>query len=318
LRSVGVGRGCARLGLLLAAGFLLPACGAFSAARRADVLEPLAPLATVAAGPSGAEAPHLTAGPTAAADSVEPTALTEPEAAADPGPALPRRAPQTANAPAPTAVAQAPPGARAENGEVEQYDPWEPFNEKMFNFNVKLDKYALKPVARGYKAVVPEQLQIMISNGLDNIRFVPRLVNSVLQAKWNGALREVTRFVLNSTLGFGGLFDVGKYAGIERSNEDFGQTLGLWGMSTGPYLVLPFLEPMTVRDGVGRGVDLFMDPLAYYVPFVPDRLAMKAEDTVNERALNYDLFQGVEETTLDLYSSVRHFYLNRRENQIRE
>lgn len=315
MRSVGVDRGYARLGLLLAAGFLLPACGALSAARRAEVAEPLAPLATGAVGPLRAEAPDLTASPTAAPDSVEPTALAEVAAAeADPGLALP----QTTNAPLRVALAQAPPGDRTENGEVEQYDPWEPFNEKMFNFNLKLDKYALKPAARAYKTVVPEQVQIMISNGLDNIRVVPRLVNNVLQAKWNGALRELTRFVLNSTMGFGGLFDVGKYAGIERSNEDFGQTLGVWGMSPGPYLVLPFLEPMTVRDGVGRGVDLFMDPLTYYFSWAPGRVVMKAGDTINERALNYDLFQGVEETTLDLYSSVRHFYLNRRENQIRE
>ncbi len=199
------------------------------------------------------------------------------------------------------------------------YDPWEPFNEKMFDFNIKLDRYVLKPVARVYRVVIPEPFQIMISNGFDNIRWVPRFVNSMLQGKFGGAGREVARFVINSTAGVGGLFDPAKdYWGIRPSNEDFGQTLGTWGAGPGPYLVLPVLAPTTVRDGVGMGVDLAIDPIGYFIPFLPTRLAMKIGDTVNDRALNYDLFQGVEETTIDLYSSVRHFYLKRREQQIKD
>ena len=198
------------------------------------------------------------------------------------------------------------------------YDPWERFNERIFTFNYNVDRYVLKPVARGYRAVVPERVQIMVANGFDNIGFVPRMVNSLLQGKVEGALRELSRFLVNSTLGVGGLFDAGKHAGLEPSREDFGQTLGVWGAGPGPYLVLPLMPPMTVRDGIGRGVDSFMDPLSYVLPFFWERLVMKVGETVNERALNYDLFQGVEETTLDLYSSVRHFYLKRREQQIRE
>jgi phospholipid-binding lipoprotein MlaA len=202
--------------------------------------------------------------------------------------------------------------------EEEAYDPWERFNERMFAFNYNVDRYVLKPVARGYRAVVPERVQIMIANGFDNIAFVPRVVNSLLQGKVEGALREVSRFLVNSTLGFGGLFDAGKAAGLEPSKEDFGQTLGVWGVGPGPYLVLPLMPPMTVRDGIGRGVDGAMDPLSYVLPFIWERLVMKVGETVNDRALNYELFQGVEETTLDLYSSVRHFYLKRREQQIKE
>jgi phospholipid-binding lipoprotein MlaA len=199
------------------------------------------------------------------------------------------------------------------------YDPWESFNEKMFNFNVKLDRYVLKPVARVWKTVIPEPFQVMISNGFDNIRFAPRFVNNVLQGKFGGATREMSRFLINSTAGVGGLFDPAKdYWGIRPSNEDFGQTLGVWGAGPGPYLVLPVLAPTTVRDGIGMGVDLLMDPFGYYVGFFPARFAMKLGDTINDRALNYDLFQGVEETTIDLYSSVRHFYLKRREQQIKE
>jgi len=200
----------------------------------------------------------------------------------------------------------------------EEYDPWEPFNEQTFEFNRKLDRYILKPVAQGYNAVVPDQVQVMLSNGLDNIAFVPRAVNSVLQGKFEGALREISRFMLNTTLGVGGLFDVGKHAGIPKSREDFGQTLGFWGMGPGPYLVLPLLEPLTVRDGIGKGVDMFLDPLGYFVPFIPVRLGMKAGDTVNDRSLNLDLYQGFEETVIDMYSAVRQGYLQRRENLIKE
>ena len=199
------------------------------------------------------------------------------------------------------------------------YDPWEAFNEKMFDFNVKLDRYVLKPAARVWRVVIPEPFQVMISNGFDNLRFAPRFVNNVLQGKFGGAGREMSRFLINSTAGIGGLFDPAKdYWGIRPSSEDFGQTLGVWGAGPGPYLVLPVLAPTTVRDGIGMGVDLFLDPFGYYVGFFPARFAMKLGDTVNDRALNYDLFQGVEETTIDLYSSVRHFYLKRREQQIKD
>ncbi len=204
-------------------------------------------------------------------------------------------------------------------GEAEQYDPWESFNEKMFEVNRKLDKYVLKPVANVYRHVIPEPFQVLIANGFENIRWVPRFVNNLLQGKFEGAGREMARFLINSTAGIGGIFDPAKdYWGIRPSNEDFGQTLGVWGVGPGPYLILPLLPPMTVRDGIGMGVDGAMNPLSYFLPFIWDTLGMKLGDTVNERALNYDLFQGVEETTIDLYSSVRHFYLQRRQRQIQE
>jgi phospholipid-binding lipoprotein MlaA len=201
----------------------------------------------------------------------------------------------------------------------EEYDPWESFNEKMFTFNRNVDRFVLKPVARGYMFIMPEPWQVMIGNGFDNINFVPRFVNSLLQGKWSGAGRELARFLINSTAGIGGLFDPAKdFWGIQKSREDFGQTLGVWGSGPGPYLILPFLEPLTVRDGIGKFVDGLMDPLSYLLPFVPDRLLMKIGDIINERALNYDLFQGFEESVIDMYSAVRHGYLQRRLNLIRE
>jgi phospholipid-binding lipoprotein MlaA len=201
----------------------------------------------------------------------------------------------------------------------EEYDPWEPFNEKMFEFNRNLDRWVLKPVARGYMYVMPEPWQVLVANGFANINFVPRFVNSLLQRKWGGAGRELARFLINSTAGIGGLFDPAKdFWGIERSREDFGQTLGVWGAGPGPYLVLPLMEPLTVRDGIGKAVDGFLDPLSYFLPFIWDRLGMKLGDIVNDRALNYDLFQGFEESVIDMYSAVRHGYLQRRQQLIKE
>jgi phospholipid-binding lipoprotein MlaA len=201
----------------------------------------------------------------------------------------------------------------------DEYDPWEPFNERMFEVNRNLDRFVLKPIAKAYNFITPDELQIMISNGFDNISFPPRFVNSMLQGKLKGAGREIARFLINSTVGVGGLFDPAKDVfGLVKSREDFGQTLGFYGVGPGPFLIVPLMEPMTVRDGVGKAVDSAMDPLAYYLPFFWDRLGMKIGDTVNERSLNLDLFQGFEESVIDLYSAVRHGYLQRREKLIRE
>ncbi len=200
----------------------------------------------------------------------------------------------------------------------EDYDPWEKFNEKMFDFNRQADRFVLKPVAKVYNVIMPQPFQVLIANGFDNISFVPRLVNSLLQGKWGGATRELSRFVINSTAGIGGLFDAAKYWGIEKSREDFGQTLAVWGVTPGPYLIVPFMEPMTVRDGIGKGVDSAMNPLSYVIPFLWTGLALKLGDTVNDRALNLELFQGFEESVVDMYSAVRHGYLRRREQLIKE
>jgi phospholipid-binding lipoprotein MlaA len=193
------------------------------------------------------------------------------------------------------------------------------FNEKVFEFNRRLDRYVLKPVATVYDKIMPDELQRMIANAYDNIKAIPRFVNSVLQGKWSGAGREAGRFFINTTAGIGGLWDIAKQEfKIEKSREDFGQTLGVWGASAGPYLILPFFEPFTIRDLVGYVVDSFMDPLSYLIPFFPERFALSAFEKVNERSLNLELFQGFEETVIDLYSAVRHAYLERRRNLIKE
>src|SRR5262249_885139 len=209
--------------------------------------------------------------------------------------------------------------------QIEEYDPWEPYNEKMFKFNQNFDKYVLKPVAKGYNFVMPDLFQQMIGNGFDNIQVVPKVVNNLLQWNLKGFGIELGRFLINSTPGIGGLFDIANQLfgiakqefGLNKESAGFGQTLGKWGLKPGPYVIVPFLPPFTVRDGIGYGVDVAMDPLTYVLPFIWDRLGMRLGQTVNDRSLNLDLFQGIEESTVDLYSSVRNAYLQRRENLIR-
>jgi phospholipid-binding lipoprotein MlaA len=197
-------------------------------------------------------------------------------------------------------------------------DPWEPFNEKMFSLNRNLDRYVLKNVARGYDTVLPDAVQIGIKNALDNLDVVRRLVNNLLQLKLGGATREVTRFTINSTIGIAGLFDVAKDGlGIEQSDEDTGQTFGVYGAGPGPYLVLPLLPVMTVRDGFGYLADGAMNPLNYFIP-IGATVGIAATDTVNERSLHLDEFQQVEESVIDLYGAVRNAYLQRRAKAILE
>jgi phospholipid-binding lipoprotein MlaA len=202
--------------------------------------------------------------------------------------------------------------------EPEPYDPWEAFNSKVFEFNRRMDKYALKPVAKGWKTVVPAPAQTMIANVFDNLNVVPRVVNNVLQGNWNGAERELSRFLINSTVGAAGLFDPAKDVWhITKSPADFGQTLGKWGAGPGPYLVLPFMTPLTVRDGIGKLVDRAIDPLSYVVPLIP-ALSLTAGNRINERALNYELFADFDDAVIDAYSAVRNFYLQRRDRMLNE
>jgi phospholipid-binding lipoprotein MlaA len=291
---------------------LLTACGTLSGGMHADAVLFVGPPQTIeTALPSDDE---LGAGPTASAPEGDATLLA---AAPGSGGTASDATPAFELAALAEGMAQArEPGTEAE---ADEYDPWERWNEPMFEFNRRLDRYVLKPVAKGYNFVVPDEVQIMISNGFDNISFVPRLVNSLLQGKVKGAGRELSRFLINSTAGVGGLFDPAKDVfGILKSREDFGQTLGVWGVGPGPYLIVPFMEPLTVRDGVGKAVDSALDPLSYFLPLFWERLAMKVTDMVNERSLNLDLFQGFEESVIDMYSAVRHAFLQRRLRLIRE
>lgn len=213
---------------------------------------------------------------------------------------------------------EAQPSAAAEESEAEQ-DPWEGFNEPMFRFNRQVDRYVVKPVATAWDFVLPDMVQRSLHNAFDNFRVVPRFMNNLLQLKWHGAGREFARFTINSSIGLAGLIDVAKDGfGIQQSDEDFGQTLGVWGSKSGPYLILPLVpQPLTIRDGVGEIVDTLMDPATWFLPFAASA-GIFVTDGINERSLNLDRFQRVEESVVDLYSAVRNAYLQRRAAAIRE
>jgi len=198
------------------------------------------------------------------------------------------------------------------------YDPWESYNEPVFRFNYNLDKHVIKPVAKGYNLFIGDGEKQIIANVFDNVAFPKRFVNSLLQGKFAGAGREISRFLINTTLGGAGMTDVAKYQfGIERSNEDTGQTFATWGWNQSRYFVLPLLSPLTVRDTVGYVFDLALDPVNYFIPLAGG-IGRTAEDRLNERALNIETFEAVEEGTLDLYAAVRNAYLKKREKLIKE
>ena len=218
-----------------------------------------------------------------------------------------------------------------------EYDPWEPVNTKVFEFNRQLDRWVLKPVAQGYNAVVPNAVQIGVSNFFYNLRFPPRFINNLAQGKLSGAGTEVGRFLLNSTFGLAGFVDVAKYMDITTPEEDTGQTLGYYGVGPGPYLIVPFLAPFTLRDFVGYLGDIALNPINWLVfpvievDGVPSLIAHhnrtttslaqiggRVEEILNDRSLNLEKFQGVEEATLDLYTAVKNAYIQKRRNAIRE
>jgi phospholipid-binding lipoprotein MlaA len=209
--------------------------------------------------------------------------------------------------------------AAATAGEDFEDDPWEGFNEKMFTFNREvLDRYILKPVATAWDFIFPDPVQRGFHNFFDNLAVVRRVVNNTLQLKLTGAGTELTRFTINSTIGLVGFFDIAKDAfGIEQKDEDTGQTFGVWGMGPGPYLVLPLLPPLTVRDGIGYAFDLAMTPYTYFIPWYAS-IGGRATDIVNERSLNLDRFERVAESTVDLYGAVRNAYLQRRAAAIKQ
>jgi phospholipid-binding lipoprotein MlaA len=197
------------------------------------------------------------------------------------------------------------------------YDPWESFNDKTFYFNFNLaDHYAIKPAAKVWSDVLPAQLRQSLANAFYNLAMPKRFVNKVLQGRLPGAGVELTRFVLNTTVGVAGLFDVASRVGLEKSDADTGQTFAVYGAKPGPYLVLPLLPPLTVRDAFGFAADSFMDPLSWFVTPIGADFGRAAASRINERPDNMKLYDDVEDTSLDLYAAVRNGYLQRRRKSI--
>ena len=196
-------------------------------------------------------------------------------------------------------------------------DPFETFNRSMFNFNDAVDEAALKPAATAYQSVLPSFVQIGVGNFFGNIGDVWTAVNNMLQGKFENGLSDVMRVAINSTLGLGGLLDIGSEAGLTKHKEDFGQTLGTWGMRAGPYIVLPLLGSSTVRDTAALPIDFQADPWGYKTP-ARWRNVGSVVRVVDQRAAVLDASDLVEAAALDRYEFVRDAYLQRREGKIRE
>jgi phospholipid-binding lipoprotein MlaA len=194
-------------------------------------------------------------------------------------------------------------------------DPLEVYNRHVFEFNERLDRYVLKPVAEGYVTVVPEPARDCIGNVFRNLGDVGNAVNNLLQGKLFEASSDLCRVAINSTIGLLGCFDVATRVGLVRSNEDFGQTLGRWGVGPGPYFVLPLLGPSTIRDTFGRVADAYGDPLTY---LDSSRVALSAQTlrVIDTRAELLRATRVLEGAALDKYLFVRDGFLQRRRNLI--
>lgn len=206
--------------------------------------------------------------------------------------------------------------ADADEPMVNPRDPYESLNRKVFEFNDKLDAHVLKPVAETYQKVVPSMVRTGVSNVLGNLGDVWSAVNQLLQGKPGQAGEMTMRVVTNTFFGIGGLFDQATELGLERHSEDFGQTLGRWGVPPGPYIVLPLLGASTARDTVATPVDLYASMDTQLVSGTSATVGVSVVKVVNTRANLLGASQLLDEVALDRYSFFRDAYLARRRNQV--
>lgn len=190
-------------------------------------------------------------------------------------------------------------------------DPWEAMNRRVYTFNENLDKATFKPAATAYEAALPRPVRTGIGNFFYNLRAPLHIANNLLQFKFRDTLIETTRFVTNSTVGLGGLLDVGSDIGLNSQPEDFGQTLAVWGVADGPYIVLPFFGPKTLRDAFAVPLDYAADPLLYY-QLDRERYALVGLRLIDIRA---DLFtaEALIADSFDRYLTLRESYLQNRQ-----
>jgi len=199
---------------------------------------------------------------------------------------------------------------------LDVWDPIEPFNRGMFWFNDKLYFYLLKPVARGWRWLIPHPGQVALANVFSNLATPVRMINAGLQGKFGDAGNELNRFAINTTIGIGGMFDSAKaHFNIKKKDEDTGQTLGYYGVGPGPYLVLPFFGPSSARDGIGLLADSRLD-LVYYLWEDQDYWATIILEVINKTALDKDTYEGIKKDALDPYLFVRDAYAQYRQNLV--
>lgn len=253
------------------------------------------------------------------------------------GPPLSLPAPEQAAAPSPAGkeegdgLAENPPGGEAsfvgeEEDEVAESaggapspalrDPLEPVNRLLFVFNDKAYFWVMKPVAQGYKAVIPEGARVSVRNFFSNLATPIRFVNALLQGKFKDSGIELLRFTINTTAGIGGLFDIArKDFHLERRDEDLGQTLGVYGLGHGIYVVLPLLGPSSLRDAAGLAGDAFLDPVNYLddLAAIATVKAFKAE---NEVSLTIGDYEDMKKASVDPYAAVRDAYVQHRAQMV--
>jgi len=203
-------------------------------------------------------------------------------------------------------------------------DPLESYNRAVYNFNDGFDKYLLKPVAEGYDAITPDPIQTGFNNFFSNLDDIIVIVNDLLQLKPLQFLSDTGRFIVNSTLGLGGFIDWASDMNMPKHEEDFGQTLGYWGVPSGPYFIIPFLGPSSIRDGTGLLVDGQVSPIWQELESgfpiksrdTTTALSLRAVKGVDSRATLLKAESILNEAALDRYTFIREAYLQRRENLV--
>ena len=205
----------------------------------------------------------------------------------------------------------------AATGKINDIDPYESFNRPVHKFNSKVDTYVAKPLADAYKWITPTFLQTRVNNFFNNLQDVNIVLNDILQAKFRQGAQDAGRLTLNSTIGLGGFFDVASKAGLDKHNEDFGQTLAVWGLPPGAYLVLPFLGPSTLRELPGYIVDTAANPGSYLGFALPlaGNLLNTSVSMINSRVNAEGSLQFINEAALDPYVFMRESFIQWRNYQ---
>ena len=198
-------------------------------------------------------------------------------------------------------------------------DPLEPLNRSVFEFNLFLDQLIVRPLSEGYVWLFPVEFRDSLHNMLSNADEPVNFANALLQGEGRRAGTALTRLIINTTLGVGGMIDVASDLGFERIEEDFGQTLAVWEIGDGAYVMLPILGPATIRDGVGRGVDIFLNPMTYIINDIDNDYVLPsilAATAIDLRSQNLATLDEIERTSVDLYAAIRSLYRQRREDLI--
>ena len=196
-------------------------------------------------------------------------------------------------------------------------DPWEGMNRGIFSFNEGADRWVLEPVAKGWDFIVPDPVERAIGRFFVNIRFPVVFLNNLLQGKPVHAAEDLGRFLVNTTIGVGGFFDPASRFGMARNDEDFGQTLGFWGVPPGPYLVLPVFGPSSPRDTVGLAVDTATQAYRFFIPWWIN-LSVGAVNVINTRSSFLEQYAAERRDAIDLYAFRRNLHIQSRENLVND